>query len=43
MQLAPRGGRIDLGKKPVMPGQLLFVGVLEVGEALLHDRQGDVV
>src|SRR5690606_25575493 len=39
MQLAPRRGLVDLCKKAVAPRQLLLVGVLEIGEALLHDRQ----
>ena len=43
MQLAPWSGLVDLCKKAVATRQLLFVGVLKVGEALLHDRQGDVV
>ena len=39
MQLAPRRGIVDLRKKAVAPRQLLLVGILEVGEALLHYRQ----
>jgi hypothetical protein len=39
VQLAPRRPAADFGAKTVTPCQPLFGSVLEVGEALLHDRR----
>lgn len=42
MQFVSHGHVVDLSKEAVTPHQLFLGGVLEVGKALLHDRDRTV-